>query len=60
MSFIQENIAYIWLLPSLQILIPIAMLIAWSFGSALRYLLQKSQGAEPVQEEDAEAGRVSA
>jgi hypothetical protein len=60
MSFLQENIVYIWLLPSLQILIPLAILIVWSFGSALEYLLQKGPGTASVQNEVAETALVSA
>jgi hypothetical protein len=60
MSFLQANIVYLWLLPTLQIFIPLAMLAVWITVATLGLLFQITPGTEPAQEEEAEAEFASA
>jgi len=60
MSFLQANIVFLWLLPTLQIFIPLAMLTVWVTVTALEFLFQKSPGTEKVKEPEPETEPSSA
>jgi hypothetical protein len=60
MSFFQENIFYIWLLPVLQIFIPLCMLAVWNIAVIFGYILQESRGTEKISKQATETDPIAA
>jgi hypothetical protein len=58
MSLLQENIVYIWLLPVVsQIVLPLAMMLAWAIKIVINAIFQKNPLSESISENQLRAQR---